>query len=103
MSYYAVNVGSVLFNEGFIAQTIKNKLQEMPFGKPSISIKELYESCSKCAELLANENLNINFLTLKGLVEKLRYFHKVSIIILNRDETEFEMVTNERNHRMISI
>jgi hypothetical protein len=75
----------------------------MPFGKPSILIKEIYDSSIKCAELLANENLNINNFTISRLMEKVRHFHQTNLIILNEQETEFQFVTNERTHRLISI
>ena len=75
----------------------------MPFGKPSISVKELYDSSKKCAELMANENLNINDFTLPRLMNKVRHFHQTNLIVLNEAETEFVLVINERTHRLISI
>ena len=75
----------------------------MPLGKPSISIKELYESCQKCVEILENENLNITNFTIKRLMEKVRHFDQTQIIVLNKEETEFVLVTNERTHRLVSI
>ena len=55
----------------------------MPFGKPSISVKEIYDSSAKCAELMANENLNINNFTMSKLMDKVRHFHQTNLIILN--------------------
>lgn len=38
LSYYAINVSSTLFHEGFIAQFIKNKYEQASLQAPSISI-----------------------------------------------------------------
>lgn len=70
--------------------------------RTSISIKELYESSLKCAELLANENLNINQLEMPRLMKRLRHFHETNLLVLNKEETEFVMVNDERTHRLIA-
>lgn len=103
LSYYAVNVSSTLFHEGFIAQFIKNKYEQASPSAPSISIQELHESSVKCAELLMDENLNINDLTMQSLLDKVRHFSQTEIIVLKEDETEFKMVTDERTHRLLAI
>ena len=36
-------------------------------------------------------------------MQKVRHFHSTQIIILNKEETEFTFVINERTHRLISI
>ena len=70
--------------------------------RASISIKELFESSLKCAELLANENLNINQLSMPRLMKKVRHFHETNLLVLNKEETEFVMVNEERTHRLIA-
>jgi len=57
----------------------------------------------KCAKLLMDENLNINDLTIQSLLDKVRHFASTNIIVVNKEETEFVMVTNERTHRLLAI
>lgn len=80
-----------------------NKYNLASLKAPSISITELHESSVKCAQLLKNENLNINDLTLQSLIDKVKHFAQTEVIVLNADESAFVMVTNERTHRLLAI